>query len=133
MTALAEALTAAQRQAIASAERAYIAGIIDHEGLITLLDEMGCTDKIEQGYLWAALETLKQLGASAPTARDAKPADAWKTEPMSEAQRRKIVGDCDARSVPYPDFEGLTKGQASEIIESIKVGTYDPDKWAIPF
>ncbi len=129
MSALSEALTAAQRRAIAAGEKAYVAGAIDHEGLMTLLDEMGCTDKIEQGYLWAALETLKQLGASAPAENGAPPPD----KPISDKQRQFIARLADERGYPTPELAGLTSVQASEMIGQLQAGTFDPAAWDMPF
>lgn len=131
MSALAEALTAAQRRALGAVEKAYVAGLIDGDGATKLLDSFGATDDVERGYLFAALEVVKMFGAAPPA--EPKPANDWKSEPMSESQRKRIERDCDAKQLPHPDFAGMTKGQASEVIESLGAGTYDPDKWSIPF
>jgi hypothetical protein len=131
VTALAEALVAAQRRALTAVEKAYLARTITREAAEKLMDGFGQTDEVDRQQLFAALDTVQMFGAQAPP--EPKPANDWRAEPMTNPQRNKITGLCDTQKVVYPDFEGLTKGQASEIIESLQAGTYDPDKWSIPF
>lgn len=129
MTALSDALTAAQAKAIAALERAYVAGLIDAGGTVEQLNAIGCTDVIEQGQLFAALDVLREYGATAPAvANGARP-----PEPASESQRQFILRLADERGAVAPDFAGITKAQASEIISSLQAGTYDPERWAVPF
>jgi hypothetical protein len=131
VSALAEALLAAQRQAIGAAAKAYVAGDGDDYGaelFTTTLDAMGCTDKVEQAQLLSALDTLRKHGA-APVA-NGKPDTA--AEPATEAQLRYIADLTNERGVIAPDGP-LTKEQASKVIEQLKAGSYVADEWTVPF
>lgn len=66
MTALAEALLAAQRQAIGAATKACVAGSLNETDLFELLDDIGARDTVEQAQLLASLHALQRFGASAP-------------------------------------------------------------------
>jgi hypothetical protein len=132
MTALSDALTAAQAKAIVTIERAYVAGHLDAESFAARLDEIGCGDVFERAHLLACLDTLREYGQPATTEREAY-SERRKREPLTDPQRARIIRDCDAHSLPYPDFDALTKAQASEVIQSLEQGTYDPDKWTVPF
>lgn len=96
------------------------------------LNAIGCTDKVEQEQLFAAWNLLREFGAQAPATT--KPAHDWKSDLATDAQKSKIRRDCDDKALAYPDFDGLTKGQASEIIEQIAAGSYDAERWqTVPF
>lgn len=132
MTALAEALLAAQRQATNALAKPYIAGTIDAEEVVRRLESFGCTDMVDQGYLLAAWDTIQTYGAPAPTNAAAPPAPKL----MSPAQKRRIELDCKDRGWQQPDFEALptiTMDEASQIIDSIKDGSYDAARWNPPF
>ena len=58
MTALAEALLAAQRQAIGALSKHYVAGMLDVGELCEHLDAMGCKDDVDQGQS-KVIEQLK--------------------------------------------------------------------------
>jgi hypothetical protein len=131
VSALAEALLAAQRQAIGALGKSYLAGLGDEDARDALrvsLDAIGCTDKVEQDYLCTALEYLRQLG-TAPVA-NGKPDPA--SEPASERQTAYIKSLADDRNMIAPDGP-LTKEQASKVIEQLKAGTYNADEWTAPF
>ncbi len=51
MSALAEALVAAQRRALSAMEKQYVAGLIGGEEAEVLMDNMGLTDAVDQGRL----------------------------------------------------------------------------------
>ena len=110
MSALADALLAAQRRSIAALEKAYTAGAIQTDQMTQMLNGIGCTETVEQTHLLAALEVIRIYGAEAPNATNA--GAEWKADPATDAQKRRITRDCDAASVPYPDWEYLSKGQA---------------------
>ena len=133
MTALSEALAAAQRAALAALGKRYVAEPIEAEELHAILDAMGCTDKVEQVQLVAAWETLRQTGTGAPTA---KPEPAEKPspdhEPASDAQWGFIRQLCREKNLAEPDTS-LTKTTASQVIDQLKDGSYDPAKWSVPF
>ncbi len=128
MSALSESLVAAQRQAIAALSKQYLA---DHdpnpEMLAGALTDIGCTDKVEQGLLIAALDVLHVLGAQAP---EAKPDTS--NEPASDAQMKYLRDLADRNGTTAPDYV-LTKTNASKVIEQLKAGTYNPDEWTVPF
>ncbi len=129
MSALSEALVAAQRQAISAASKSFVAALEpDPQAFRDLLDEIGCTDKVEQGQLERALLALRVFGAQAP--EPTKPDTSQET--ASERQVAYIASLANERGVVAPDH-ALTKEQASKVIEQLKAGTYNADEWVIPF
>ena len=118
MTALAEALLAAQRQATTGAVRAFVAGALNETELQDVLDNIGCTDKIEQGYLLAALHVEKQLGVT-PQANGAVPRPAALDEPATKAQLNLVAKLADDKG-RVVQTDGMTKAQASAAIEALK-------------
>jgi hypothetical protein len=130
MSALAEALLAAQRQAVGSLTKAYVAGKIDADALATNLDAIGLRDDVDQGLLLGSLDIVKELGGEAPKAAGAP--EPKPNEPASEKQTAYIAKLADERNTMAPDGP-LTKEQASKVIEELKAGTYNADAWSIPF
>ncbi len=134
MSALAEALVAAQRRALVALEKSYVhLGDAEdgpgRDALRNALDTIGCTDKVEQDQLIACLEVIRAMGGDVPTA----PTNGGGPKLISDAQRT-FIGDLVKRAgVSAPDLAGLTHEQASELISSLKAGTYDPAKWSVPF
>ncbi len=128
MTALADALRAAQAQAIAALSKAYVAEHTTGLALVEMLDSIGCTDRVEQTQLLASLETLKNFGATAP--EPAKPDTSH--EPASEAQMKYLRDLADRKGTTAPDYIP-TKANASKIIDQLNAGTYNPDEWTVPF
>ncbi len=128
MTALADALRAAQAQAIATLSKAYLAEATTHLALVEQLDAIGCTDKIEQGQLVAALDTLHSFGGQAP--EPTKPDTSH--EPASDKQLAFLRDLADKAQTVAPDGP-LTREQASKAIDQLKAGTYNPDEWTVPF
>lgn len=129
MSALSDALTAAQARAITALERAYLAGIVDGSQLLESLNALGATDVIEQGELLVCLNVLREYGAT--VGNGDRPAR--QSEPATEPQRGLIAKLADERGVVAPDLAGVTKTQASEIITSLQNGTYDAERWVVPF
>jgi hypothetical protein len=131
VSALAEALLAAQRQAIGALSKAFVAGKIDAEVLAAQLDAIGLRDDVDQGLLIDSLTIVKALGGEAPkpAGTNGAPKEA---KPASEAQWKLLRRLADERSVPAPEGP-LTVEQASKIIEQLKAGSYVADEWAIPF
>ena len=82
MTALSDALAAAQAKALAALEKAYVRGTLDVEAFTARMDEIGCSDTVDQALLLAALDTLKEHGQTEPTYTERrtndKPTDAHK-------------------------------------------------------
>lgn len=130
MTALAEALLAAQRSAIGAASKAFVAGHLNEAELLELLDEIGCRDAADQGYLLASLHVLERFGAPAPKATQAEPKP--ENEPATDGQWKYLRDLADRAQTTAPDGP-LTKAQASTVIEQLKAGTYNPDEWTVPF
>lgn len=135
MTALAEALLAAQRQAIGALSKAYVNATGDEpnrEALCESLDEIGCTDTVDQAHLLAALDLLRLYGVPAPKATQAEPKPDPETEPATERQMAFLASLADEKGTLAPDGP-LTKAQASQAITELQNGPYDPDKWRAPF
>ena len=130
MTALSDALAAAQARAVAALAKAYVGGTISEERVRDALPLVGLKDPTDSDEWLAALDILKELGGAAPA--EAKPATDGKPEPASDAQLAYIAKLVKDSGVQAPDLP-LTKAQASEVIETIKAGTYDPVKWSVPF
>ncbi len=129
MTALSDALVAAQRRAIAGLAKDYIAKTDPDPGeLWEALDAIGCTDKVEQRQLALAWTLISSLGAQAP--EPTKPAG---ERAMAEPRQMKYAQDlADKAGTVLPDYQ-LTKANASKIIDQLKAGTYNPDEWTVPF
>jgi hypothetical protein len=132
MTALAEALLAAQRQAIGALAKPYLAGNLAVDEVTARLIGMGCNDVIDQTQLLAAWDVLGEWGVAAPKATQAEPQRDPATEPASEAQLKYLRDLADKKGTTAPDGQ-LTKARASEAIEQLKAGTYNPDEWTAPF
>jgi hypothetical protein len=130
VTPLSDALTAAQRSALAALEKAYVAGKVEPEALVASLEAVGISDPVDTAFLLASLDVLREWGVSAPTMTE-RVAEA-KMEPASDKQWALIRRLCEEKAVPVPD-QALTKAQASEAITAIQNGSYDPEKWAVPF
>ena len=129
MTALAEALLAAQRQAIGALSKAYVSGSIEDDELASQLDRIGCTDLIDRDHLAECLNILRSLGAQAPQPTRPEPRG---DDLETEAQRKLIDKLADERGLAAPGYK-LTKASASKVIEELKAGTYSPESWAVPF
>ena len=67
MTPLSDALTAAQRSALAALEKAYVAGRIEPDALTAALEAVGISDPVDTAFLLAALDVLREWGVEAPT------------------------------------------------------------------
>lgn len=139
MTALAEALVAAQRRAVQVLEKAYVAGSVDPDELIAQLCLIGLTDAVDTAALIASLNVLREHGGPLPAAAVGNGAAAPKPpEPATDKQR---VGIRTRMTTKYPDAEvhalasepTLTKDLASEIITALDAGTFELDKYRVPF
>jgi hypothetical protein len=93
VTPLSDALTAAQRSALAALEKAYVAGQLDTQELTDALDGCGISDPVDLSFLVSSLDVLREWGVSAPTMSE-RVAEA-KDEPASQKQLdwiAKLVG-----------------------------------------
>ena len=133
MTALSDALAQAQAKAIAAVSKAYVAGAVDDGAFFEELSLIGATDQVEQRQLQASLAILRQYGAPAPDTNGKPYSERRETEPATQAQRDLIDRMCRERSFELPDYAGVTKPQASQMIQELQAGSYDPDKYTIPF
>src|SRR4051794_16684150 len=121
MSALAEALLAAQRQAVASLSKAFVAERITQEELLTDLDAIGLRDAVDQGLLLEALRVVAHYGGEAPKANGTRPDPT--TEPASQKQLDYLAKLADEKHTTAPDGP-LTKARASEAISALQAGTY---------
>jgi Spy/CpxP family protein refolding chaperone len=132
VSALAEALVAAQRRALAAMEKQYAAGKFDGIVARQLMNEIGLNDDVDQDRLLNALDIIRQYGAPLP-AEPSNGAPAEKRpEPATEAQLALIRRLVQEKNAAGPD-QPLTKQEAHEVIDTLKAGTYDEAKWSIPF
>lgn len=132
MTALSDALTAAQRSALAALEKAYVAGRIEPDALTAALEAVGISDPVDTAFLLAALDVLREWGVAAPTMSERVAREDPSQQPASKAQLDYIGRLCDEKQAERPD-EPLSKAEASEIIDALQAGTYDPAKYHVPF
>jgi len=131
MSALAEALLASQRAALAATQRAYLAGAIDADAdVIDTMNRIGCTDSVEQTQYLAALDTLREFGVQAPATNGATTPK--EDRPASEAQLKLLRRLAEEKGTMAPDGP-LTSAQASKAISELKAGTYNADTYTAPF
>lgn len=132
MSALAEALVAAQRKALASLEKAYVAGKLDEDGFNDRLESIGLADGIDDFFLVQCLDVLKEWGASAPAETNGTP------EPAKASDKQvALIIDLLKRGNHVPlaeqDVRALHRDKASELITALKDGSYKPSEWDKPF
>lgn len=134
MSALAEALVAAQRRALSAMEKQLVAGRIETEEAVALMENMGLTDAVDQGRLLVALDAIRSYGAALPSEQTNGAAEKKDpaTEIATDAQLALIAKLVKEKRAASPDLP-LTKAQAHEVIDTLKAGTYDPVKWSVPF
>jgi len=130
MTPLSEALTAAQRSALAALEKAYVAGSVEQDELVQAMEACGLTDPVDITFLVASLDVLREWGVAAPTMGE-RITEA-KVEPASDRQWTLILDLAQRNNVQPPNAK-LTKAQASQVIDELQKGTYDPAKYSVPF
>ena len=131
MSALADALSTAQAKALGALQKAYVSGALDAEEMVAKMAAFGCTDVVDAAMLLHALDVLKDYGAQPPAPGYA---ERRTTDTPTDAQRtliEKLTKGFSADQVP--DLTGVTRAQASELIDSLKAGTYDASKWTVPF
>ena len=129
MSALTDALVAAQARAIASLERAYVAGVIEDDKLFDDLTAIGCDDPIERDYLRQCLDTLRAYGTPATTAQNGGRKRATQNQ-LDYLRDLVSKGNPDA---PTEWIGYLSKDDASKAIEQIKTGSFDINDWQVPF
>ena len=132
MTPLSDALTTAQRRALAALEKAYVAGELEGESFTGALAAFGISDPIDVAFLLAALDVLREWGVQAPTM----------TERVAEERKAsegqvKFIQDLLQRGNFTPhaeaDLRAMRFEEASALIDALKKGTYDPELDDVPF
>jgi hypothetical protein len=131
MSALAEALVAAQRRALSAMEKQYAAGKLEPDAVREKLTAIGLTDDVDADRLIAALDLIREYGAPLPQEADGN-GKLREMEPASDAQLALIADLVKRNKLTAPDLP-VTKVDASAIISSMKAGTYDAAKWTVPF
>lgn len=136
MSALAEALAAAQRRSLATLEKAYVAGVIEAEPMIEAMESCGITDAVDRSFLIASLDVLKEWGVAAPTMTERVARENGAPKKVTEGQVSYII-DLLKKGNHGPlaeqDVRALTFDRASTLIDSLKAGTYNADEWDVPF
>ena len=123
MSALADALVAAQTRAVGALAKQYVGGQLDSDAVRIALDSVGLTDPADTERWINALDILKATGASVPNG------DAPTNErPSSPAQRSLIDKLCEERGIVKPQAHPRLFAEASAIIEKIKAGRFVPDE-----
>jgi hypothetical protein len=130
VSALADALVAAQSRAVAALGKQYVGGAIDADTVRADLESVGLTDEVDVARLIAAWDILHSAGAPPPSEQSGN--GARKNEHATEAQVNLIRSLADTKRFAMPTLP-LTKEQAHEIIDTMKAGTYDAAKWTVPF
>jgi hypothetical protein len=131
VSALAEALVAAQRRALTAMEKQYVAGKIDVPDAQNIMNGIGLTDEVDQDRLLVALGVIREYGAALPS-EPVNGATEKPTDKATDAQLALIARLVKEKNVSGPDLP-VGKLQAHEIIDSLKAGTYDQTKWTVPF
>ena len=126
MTALSDSLAASQARAVVALSKAYVSGRMDREAVQLALIGCGLADQVDSDQWFATLDVIREHGAAPPA--EARPVD----NNATEAQWRLLKDLADKAGKTAPEG-ALTKAQASQVIEQIKAGTYNPDDWAVAF
>lgn len=131
MSALAEALEAAQRRAVAVLGKQYVGGTRDEAEVEHALVAIGLTDDVDRVRWFSALDVIRDGGGEAPAESNGD-----KPRKASEAQVSFIV-DLLKRGNHGPlaesDLRNLPHERASELITALKSGSYKPEDWDVPF
>lgn len=127
VSALSEALEAAQTRAVAVLAKQYVGGTRAAEQVDEALVAIGLTDDVDAKRWFAALDVIRDGGGDAPAETNGKA-----KQSATDKQKDYIAKLCQEKNQPYPD-DVRTKDEAHEIIESLQAGTYDPARWRVPF
>jgi len=126
---LLEVLEEQRKQSLKLLRLAYIgrADEPDDELYAGLIHGMGIEDDIAIAWLLACWKIQRENRALGDSPTPAPKDD--KATPRQLDYIKKLAGE---KGYAPPD-EPLTKAQAGEIIDSMMSGSYDPDKWRVPF
>lgn len=132
MSALSDYLEASRASVVKALGKRYMAGTLGEDQTPEgVLASVGLNDPTDTAYQIAAWDFLKESGAEPP--EEAKPArDAPDQQPATDKQLAFIAKLADGKGVVGPELP-LSKERASECIEQLQNGSYDPDKWNPPF
>jgi hypothetical protein len=122
VSALADALVAAQFRAVAALGKQYVGGTIDADTVRADLESVGLTDEVDVTRLIAAWDILHSAGAPAPSEQSGN--GKVKDEAATDAQLTLVRKLAQEKNQQVPDGP-FTKAQAHEIIDTMKAGTYD--------
>ena len=122
MTALADALTAAQSRAVAALGKQYRAGFVEQDAAVAWLESFGLDDRVDMGRWFSCLDALRQFGGDAPG--DAAPQEKL----SSPAQRGLIEKLCSERGMPTPNGYPRLFAEASAVIDKLKAGVRNIDE-----
>jgi hypothetical protein len=123
MTPLSDALTAAQRSALAALEKAYVAGRISDDFFRDSLRGLGLSDDVDTTFLISALGVLQEWGVSAPTMTERVARENGEPKKATEGQVSYIIDLLKkGNHVPLDegDLRALPFDRASELIDSLK-------------
>lgn len=134
MSALAEALVAAQARAVAALGKQYVGGTIDNGEVCAALEAIGLTDGVDTARLLAAWDVLRDAGAPAPGEQtNGAPKPAEKASGAQVSLIQKMLREREQTPLAEQDLRNLTKARASQLIDAIGAGTYDPAEWDVAF
>ena len=133
MSALAEALVAAQARAVSTIGKQFLAEKISYDEATDLLKTCGCGDEVELEYLLACWSAIRAAGAQAPS--EQKPSqngpDRSKATDAQISLMEKLAKE---RNYTMPDdAKLLSRDHASQIIDNMKAGEYDYAEWRVAF
>jgi len=133
VTPLSDALTMAQRRALAAFEKAYVAGAIDSEYVPARLEAFGISDPIDVAFLMAAWDVLSEWGVAEPTmGQRVNGEKRYATEGQV-----KFATDLLKRGKHQPlaeaDLRGMSFERASQLIDALKNERYVASEWDVPF
>ena len=132
MSALTEALVAAQARAINAVSKAYLAGVLDAEAADSQLKYAGATDDVDRTALLNALEMIRTYGAAAPAEATQNGGGRQAASDKQKDYLRRLVTEGNDQA-PTEWIGYLSKDEASKAIEQIKAGSFDINDWQVPF
>ena len=100
----------------------------DPEAYRMQMHAIGCLDDTEISWMLTGWAILREEGAQVPDSPQGSRAAATEEKPASDRQWERIRRDCKSAGVEVPQGP-LTMRQASETIEQLAAGTYEP----VPF
>jgi hypothetical protein len=123
VTALSDALAAAQARAVQSLGKQYIGDAVSVDSVSASLDAIGLTDTVDKARWLAALDIIKATGGEAPAEQESRQPDIATDKQWSFI--RKLADEKGTVAPVGP----LTKEQAHGVIEQLQAGTYKPDEY----